>query len=268
MPASSRFLTRSIPIIDDSTPEHSLVEPDGQSRGLQLPRNRGAAPYAYGDAAEPFPQSLLIPESDWIPMIQEAERCRSTLRDVIDQAGLPCKDQGQTNYCWINAPVHCIEVVRVVQNQGKVILSPASAGARIKGFRNVGGWGKEGLEYLIENGCCPVEKWPANAINRSYDTSENREIAQLYRPVEWWELRPRSKAEQVSCLLRGIPFAAGYNWWSHEITNYQPIIKDGVVEFLIRNSWGAGWGDNGYGVLAGSRGLSDDSVAPRTVLAT
>lgn len=259
-------------VCDDGTPDSVVADlyrvPEGYSTGLELAR--GSAEYAYGDAAQPFPRELLVPRSYWQGMIQEMEERKTRVSDLVELAQLPCKDQNGTNYCWINAPVHCMEVLRVVQNQEPVSLSPASAGGPIKGFRNVGGWGLEGLLYLIEHGACPVDLWPANAIDRRYNTPENRQAALAYRVVEWWELRPRNLDELMSCLLRRIPVAVGLNWWRHEVTYYDPVWINGQPGVRHRNSWGMNWpnaGARGYAVLQGSRMLPDDAVAPRSVLA-
>ncbi len=256
-------------VIDDSTDVAVAEAPEGYSHSLDLGL-RGPNDYEYGDAAQPFPQELLIPPSEWQGMIEEMEERKTRTSDKVEQAGLPCKDQAQTNYCWINAPVHCVEILRVMQNQPMVILSPASAGAPIKNYRNVGGWGKEGLEYVIEHGIVPVSLWPANAIDRRYATPENKLAALDYRAVEWWELRPRNTNELISCLLRRIPVALGYNWWRHEVTGYDAVWVNGRIAIRIRNSWTMNWpqvGARGYSILQGSKMLPDDAVAPRSVLA-
>lgn len=255
-------------IINDSTPEHAYQPPVGQSMGLAL-ELRG--PDGYADVAESFPSNLLIDITDSSAMqarIQEMKDTKSRLSDLAIAAGLPCKDQNGTNYCWINAPTYCVETVRVVQNQPMVILSPASAGGPIKGYRNVGGWGKEGLEWIIAHGLVPVAQWPANAIDSRYNTTENKQLALKFRATEWWELKPRSKQELFSCLFHRIPIAVGYNWWRHEVTAVDPEWMDGELVLRIRNSWAMSWGDKGFGILQGSKMLPDDAVAPRTALAT
>jgi len=253
--AFESFIGPNEPIIGDG-----CAVPILGSTGLELPEHPD-----YSGVAEPFPSELLIPESEWWDWIEEKEARKQQLSDLIRLANLPHKDQGQTNFCWINSPVHCLEIVRLAQNQPTVILSPASAGAPIKNFRNQGGWGREGLEWMIEHGVCPVENWPANAIDRRYWTEENRAIALNYRPVEWWVLKPRSIKELVSCLLRNIPVALGYNWWGHEVTGCDAIWVNGRIAIRIRNSW-KNWGDFGFGILEGSKMLPDDAVAPRTAI--
>ena len=169
--------------------------------------------------------------------------------------------------CWANAPVYATQVVRSQQNQGLVLLSPASVAAQIKNYKNVGGWGREALEWIVERGIVPVSQWPANAIDRRYATPANLALAMQYRVDEWTELKPRSLDQLVSLLLRRIPVPVGYSWWAHQVTAIDALWLDGEIAIRIRNSWG-NWGENGYGVLKGSRLLPDDAVAPRTALAT
>lgn len=253
-------------IINDSTSTAITHRPDF-GRGLALP---GPAGRGYQGVADPFPGSLIIPRSEWQGRIAERTERKVQLSDLCIADGLPCKNQQSTNYCWVNAPTHCMEILGVLQHQPQVILSPASAGAQIKQFQNVGGWGKEALEWIAEKGVAPVSLWPANAIDRRYLTPESTEAALAFRAVEWWELEPANLDQLVSCLLRGIPVAGGYNWWSHEVTLLDPVWVDGTVAIRIRNSWGMDWpspGAGGFSVLQGSRMLPDDQVAPRVTMA-
>lgn len=250
-------LYRSEPIINDETPtDHQIV--DGGGRGLDLGL-RGPGDFEYGEFASPFPKELLIPRSEWQALIQEMEETESRISDLCHLMNLPHKDQASTNFCWGNAPVHCDEIVRLQQNQKPVTLSPASVCAPIKGFRNVGGWGLEALQWIIKNGVNDVKDWPANAIDSKYFTTENKAKALSNRIVEWIECRPRNVDEMISLLLHRMPGAGGYNWWSHEVTNCDPVWLDGDVAVRIRNSW-KGWGDFGFGILQGSRMLADDLV--------
>lgn len=252
-------------IIHDGTPLSKTKPPRGMKTGLDLAL-RG--PFTYGAVAEPFPDELLIPESEWQSRIQEKEERKTRHSDLAAQYNLPCKAQGSTNYCWINAPTYAVESSRMRQNQETVILSPASAGAPMTGFKNVGGWGGPGLAYIAQKGLVPADKWPANAIDRQYYTAENRELALRYRQTEWWELKPRNRKQLISALLHDLEVAVGYNWWGHEVTAVEAVWVDGRAEPRIRNSWGMGWGSQGYSVLQGAKALPDDAVAPRVVIAS
>ena len=251
-------------IIHDTTSPHLWLPPEGESRGLVLPPSHERS---YEGTADPFPDDMLIPESEWQARIKELEEREATIMHACDRAGLTVLDQNGTNYCWINAPVHCCEIRRVIANQTLVRLSPASCGGPIKGFRNNGGWGLEGLQYIANLGVVPQEKWPANAINRSYWTEENKALALHYRCTEWWALPDRSMKHVVSAILRGFPVALGYNWWSHEVTGVGLRWLDGGVVLVIDNSWGTGWGEKGRGILQGSRMIPDDAVVARAMVA-
>lgn len=267
---TSDIYKHELVIDDDFDTEHpNLIVPDNMSKGLDLGL-RGSADYEYGNVADPFPDSLLIPESDWEPMIKEMEERKTRLSDRIAQEGLPCKDQARTNYCWINAPTHTVEITRLKQNQKMVILSAASAGAKIKNFQNVGGWGKEGLTYITEKGLVPESLWPKNAISKQYDTPANWEMALRFRVEKWIELRPRNLKQLMSLLLRRIPIAVGYNWWGHEVTLVDPMWVNGAAAARMRNSWTMDWptiGAGGYSVLQGTKLLPDDAVAPLSTTA-
>ncbi len=254
-------------ILDDSVAEQAVI-PAGFSTGYRG-MFRSAASAA--DTAESFPSELLIPESEFEPRIREMEEQKSRLSDLINAAGLPCKDQGSTNYCWINAPTHCVEILRVVANQPMVILSPASGGGPITRFRNVGGWGEDGLQWIAEHGLNTVQEWPANAIDKRLYTAANKESALAHRVTEWWRLRPRNMQELISCLLRRIPVACGYNWQGHETTAVDAVFVNGKVGTRNRNSWSMDWpsqGGGGWYILQGNKMHADDAVAPRVTVAS
>ena len=244
-------------IVDDESPTHKYML-DDLSRGLDLSA-RPDKDFAYDGFASPFNDAMLIPTSEFRARIQEREEQGASLSALIKAKRLDHKDQGSTNYCWINGPVHALEIRRLQQNQNRVTLSPASAGAKIKNFQNRGGWGLEGIQYLASKGCVPTEYWPANAIDRRFDTEANVQRALGYRVREWLECKPRNVQQMVSVSLRNYPGSGGYNWWSHQITIVEPVWLDGEVAMRIRNSW-KGWGDYGFGILRGSKMLPDDLV--------
>lgn len=256
-------------IIDDAN-AHLHADPNtipnGMSRGY-FPRDYQTFPE--GVFAAPFPMPI-IPTSEWAERIKDMTEQKRFPKDHKKAAGFKSLNQNGTNYCWINAPVQCIHYVRAIQGEKHVPLSPASVGAKIKNYKNVGGWGSQGLQYLIDHGVAPQSLWPANAIERKYDTAESQEERKKYIVDEWWELKDRNYEQLVSCLLLGYPVALGLNWWSHEITACSLAIRgndpasDTLVD--IDNSWGTGYGDDGHALLARNKATPDDAVLPRVVI--
>lgn len=236
--------------LDSSQPGGGLVRPLGAD---------GMEGYGYAGVANPFPQNLLISRNDIADVVREAERQKSDLRSLIEAKKIPYKNQQRTNYCWIFAVVHALELQRVQQNLPYVSLSPASGGARIKNFRNVGGWGREAIEFIAEHGVCRSKTWPDAVVDRRYDTAASRQEAKSYTATDWYYAPPRNKDYLFSALSRRMPCPVGYNWWGHEVLGIQGVILDNELCLLIRNSWPQ-WGVNGFGILRGSRMIPDDLV--------
>lgn len=236
----SATLSPQEPIYGDHN-AHELVMnvPADQARG-HMARDWNSCPHGQAwRGATAFPASLKISRDLWPEMIQEQERTKTRTSDLILAAGLPCKDQDSTNYCWINAPTHVAEVNLIQQNQrmpdgSLIILSPASVGAKVKGFRNSGGWGQEGLDYAIEHGWVPEKLWPANAISRSYDTAAAWSEAEKYKPTNFFDMQSDDFDEKASANLRRMATADGYNWWSHEVTGYDLVMVSNSVRDAAR----------------------------------
>lgn len=248
-------------VIDDSNYQQWLAPPSGMSLG-HVPRDWSKHPYGATPNTAPFALPL-IPRGEWKQRIEEKEAKQSTIRHHCERNGLTVLDQNGTNYCWINAPTYAMMIVRMLMGLPTVRLSPASVGAKIKNFRNNGGWGTEGLEYIAEHGLVPQDKWPANAIDRKYDNAESDAERSSYRCLEWWDLKPGNFDQVATCVLQNIPVAIGLNWWSHEITAVGLKYDGGKYLLEIANSWSANWESNGFGLLSESKGTPDDAVAPR-----
>jgi hypothetical protein len=242
----------------------SLLESVQLGRGL-IPRDFEAVPHGSMAFAPAFDQPN-IPRSQWPSMIRAMEASQSRLSDVVRGAGLASLHQGSTNYCWANAPVNCVRVIRAMNNQPPVDLSPASVAAPIKHYQNLGGFGPEALKFIVTNGIAETSFWPANAIDRRFDTPEMRANALRHKVSEWYDLLPRNFDQLATCLLMGFPVAVGYDWWRHEVTALDLVeVTPGKFGVRIWNSWGDTWSEQGMAVLVEQQGTPDDAVAPRVV---
>lgn len=254
-------------VIDDDNWQ-DFVQPLGDESSASgfIPRDYDAQPFGSVEGAHSFPAELMIPREEWKERIEEMERTRTRLSDLLKQHRI-WLNQARTNYCWAYGVVHAVMAIRVVMGQPAKRLSPASVAAPIKGYRNVGGWGSQALSYIIKNGVADESVWPQNAIDPRYFAA-SRENAAQNKVTEWWELRPRSFAEKMSCLLRRWPVASGYNWMGHEMMSCDPLIlPNGGIGVLDLNSYTRDGSFDGY-TLSESRATADDQVVPRVPTAS
>ena len=235
------------------------------------PRNYGRGRYPRNYYTHPFgapcqPLSLpLVPRSEWIDRIEQMEKDKSRLSDLILDEGIPEKDQNGTNFCWMFGPVQCVEVTRVLHGMPYESLSPASLACKITNFRNIGGWGTEAMAEIIAQGLVPSSKWPDIAIDRRYDTPENDLLRDRYKVLEWWDLPPRSLDALATCCFHRIPTAVGFDHWSHEVMACDVVYYQGKFGIRIRNQW-KNWGDRNFGLLLESKAVPDDAIAPRFII--
>lgn len=225
-------------------------------------RNYETDPYGAG-VAKPLVLDDIDPV-EWHERIQEMERTKTRLSDLLLSCNIPAKDQDGTNYCWGNGLITAVETIRCVMNQPYVALSAASVCAPIKHYRNRGGSGIQALQFITELGICPESLWPNSleGINRRLDNHESRQERQKYKITEWCDILPRNKQQVMNCLLRKIPVPAGYNFWGHLVCLIDPVIYKGDIGFRFRNSWKSSWGYHGFGILAPSVCVPDDACCP------
>lgn len=248
-------------VIDETTTDaaQAVATPEGMSRGREA-RDWSVQGHCSMQGALALP--TLIPRSEWTARIEEMERTKTRLSDIIRQAGIPSLDQNGTNYCWCNAVVTAIETGRAANGLPYVKMSPASVAAPIKGYRNQGGWGGEALEYIVAHGVAAASLWPANSISRSY-FEQTRENAGLHKVTEWYDLNNRNFDQLMTCLFLRIPVAIGLNWWSHEVCAIDPVVvSPGRYGVRFRNSWGSSYGDSGFSILTEAKATPDDACAP------
>ncbi len=253
-------------IINDDTDIYSLWTPtvDGEVKGRGL-HYRDYEKDAFGDFATPFPSSMLIDPDEWDERIEEKDRKKTWIADIVKAKGMRSKDQQRTNYCWIFATTSVVQATRIYQGYDHMELSPASVGGPMTNYRNVGGWSTQGMREGAEIGWAPSEMWPDTGIDRQYDTEAVRQVRKAIKLQEWWEARARAVAEEISMLLRDIACACGYNWWGHAVF-IGAVTALGNRRYGRRglNSWGESYGNKGWFNLEGSRAISDDCCGPRS----
>lgn len=230
-----------------------------------IPRDYEAYPLGGLKCAKP-PKLAPIDPATYKERIAEKTAKKSWASDICDAKGVTVKNQQSTSFCWVNAPTHGVEVIKALQGGTIPKLSPANAGCQINGFRNQGGSGITAVEWINKYGVCTEEFWPANAISgaRQYMTEAAKANAALHKILEYDDMDPRDNDAIIASLLHGFPVTVGIPAWGHEVL-LTFLVWDGRPYFGFDNSWGTGWGNNGRGILTGSKERFDEAGAIRAI---
>lgn len=238
-----------------------------------VPRDYNQYPVGYLACAKPFDLPLMT-DDEIEAAIRRKDADGSWLDDIRNRgkfgSPIPSLDQDGVGYCWCHSGISGHLLVRALNNLPFVDLSPFFIGCLIKGYRDEGGWGSEGVEFQAANGCCTSQFWAQQSMRRSNDTAAARENAKLHRISEWMDLDPRNVRQLATCLCSDIPVVSDFNWWRHSVCTVRLIRWGGGrnIKTRIWNSWGDSWKQNGMGDLEGSQAIPDGQIAPRVVYAS
>lgn len=208
----------------------------------------------------------LIPRHEWRARIEEREAKKQTLRHNAKLAGKRIKRQSPTNYCWMNCVANAIEMMAILSGVGYIPMSPASAAARIKNFRNVGGWPADACSWVSQNGINTEAEWPPNAIDRRYLTEKNIELAKRRRLAEWWDCQPKSFDVAMTMALMNYPCPTVYMRIRHAMLGCDPKYLGGETFGIeYEDSNGKELHDEGYVVFTEPYCKPDDIIACRSI---
>ena len=183
---------------------------------------------------------------------------------------------------------------RAKQGQPYKRLSAFMVGCIIKDYKDEGGWGAQGIDFIAENGVPDVSFWPEKSMKRSNDNAAMRANAALHKTEGVWADmaaaeydRNLSTDQSVTSLLLGNCNIEDYNWWGHSVLIIGLALAAGgvplggipdlrsldmnnerdmkvmgdVVNKVGINSWTDGWGDLGEFTLTGTKAQSNGGVA-------
>lgn len=248
--------------------QYNAPAPPGYGTGL-IPRNRDTHPSGCYAFAQPFPNELLIPESEWASRLAAQQAAKSSLLDLRDANYdvLRSYDQNGFGLCWAFSSTKAATYLRVLMNEPPLRLSAYYVAGRVKGWRDQGGWGAESLEFIVKNGV-PAESY-CTTYRSSNDTAEARANAALHKVTEWWDGaddRATMKKQLVTCLLLNIPCVVDLNWLSHSMACIA-IESLNPFSVVFDNSWGDS-GDRGLYRASGEKAVPDGLVMPRVAIAS
>jgi C1A family cysteine protease len=235
----------------------------------------------------------------WVPDVPDQRdyllsavlRVPAKLPPLVDLRPLCSKveDQGQLGSCTANALAGALEFL---ERKDKVSFEDFSRLFIYYDERAVehtiqsdsGAMIRDGIKTLDKQGVCSEKKWPyiiskfrVKPTPACYKDAANHKITSYHRIITLDEMR--------ACLAEGFPFVFGFT--VYESFESQAVAKTGTVNmpkkdeqtmgghavlavgyddakkrFIVRNSWGEGWGVKGYFTMpyqyVADRNLSDD----------
>lgn len=257
--------------IDDSIPIYGdgflpLPTPDDIATGGlgsgYVPRDWIRHPYGSMPYTAPFPYPI-IPEDEWPERIREGEAKGLFLKHLLDMdPRIPAKDQGRSSTCWAQCAVRAAEAEFRRQGYEWVDLSPGFVAGPPNNYRDIGGWPGDAVEFMATTGVClSTLHDPNDATHRAseaaYADAKRRKV------LEWIDVGQRDFAQQMTLLLMGKGYPAGYSHMRHAMFACAPVqLGRRLFGVVNMNSWAEA---NRYMVLSGSKAVADDAICPTVV---
>ena len=202
----------------------------------------------------------------------------------------PIENQGAIGSCTANALVGAVEFLEIKDGAQFIDLSRLFVyynERAIEGTVNQdsGAFIRDGIKSLAKLGVCPEKLWPYYVAAfttkpgaNCYAAAKDHQITSYYRIGRLDEMR--------TCLADGFPFVFGFT--VYQAFESAAVAKSGVLNmpgknervmgghavigvgyddsqerFIVRNSWGANWGQKGYftmpyDYLDPAKNLADD----------
>jgi hypothetical protein len=240
--------------------------PKSHATGL-IPRPYRKVPVGSMPYAAAFPDSELVPESEWPDRLAANRKNKSGLLDLreANYETLKSLDQDGLGLCWAFSSTKAVMYTRALMNATFLRLSAWYVAGMIKGWRDQGGWGAASLEFIVKTGV-PAESY-CPSYKSSYDTADTRANAALHKVTEWWDGSDRPDQAQkqlVSMLLKSVPCVVDLNDMGHSMCAID-IGSLSPLEIIYDNSWGE-QGEKGLYRGRGARARPDGLVVPRVSL--
>lgn len=249
----------------------------------------------------PLPETRKIKRYGWVPDLPDQrdhlfaapppvlEELPASV-DLRDGCPKEIYEQGRLGSCTANAIGAAFEYCRIKQELDDFMPSRLFVYYNERVMEGTvecdgGAMIRDGIKSVTKQGVCPETSWPYVIEKFAEQPPQECYTEALLTRVTAYQRVSRSLDQFKGCLAHGYPFVFGFQ--VHESFESTEVARSGVLPmpeddeqplgghavlavgyddaartFLLRNSWGSAWGDNGHFTMPyeylTKRGLSSD----------
>lgn len=227
----------------DGTNPNTIV-PAGFATGLYK-RDFRTRPQGFMSSAPAFPESELIPESEWPDRWAAKMKYKSSLLHMREDYYASLKSLNQKSFplCWAFSSTKLQIYLRKLMGLADLELSGWWTAGKAANWRSRGGWGSESINALATVGPCTLAECPE--YSSRYDTEDNAAKAKARIITGFWDGPENSLLAQkvaISALLTDRPCVIDLNVMAHSMCCIWFTLNP--ITFIYDNSWGES-GDRG-----------------------
>lgn len=193
------------------------------------------------------------------------------------------KDQGQCGSCWTFSATGAVEGAWAI-SKGQLIelseeqLVECATGATYGSHGCQGGEMEGVFKYIIQHGQCSLASYPYTSGNgqsgmcKSCSSVAHISSCSDVKPNDQISLKGAVAQQPVSVAISAdtklfqsyssgvITSSSCYTSLDHGVLVVGYGIENGIKYFLVKNSWGTTWGDNGYVKIGRSDSTNDSGI--------